>query len=262
MHARTRDDINIDYTLFGESRATHKVALVHSLAMDRSFCAPVILELGESCSVLAFDCRGHGRSGKPAGPYSIDTFADDLADLLAHVGWEKAVVAGASMGGAVSLAFAQRYPQCVAGLGLFDTTAWYGATAQKDWADRASKALTEGLPSLVAFQKTRWFSEAFCAKHPAIVKSALDVFLRNDVSAYEATCNMLGATDLREGLSNLSMQVRIAVGEEDYATPVAMSEQLHAAIPGSTLTILKGARHLTPLEAPQAIAAELRALMR
>ena len=46
------------------------------------------------------------------------------------------------------------------------------------------------------------------------------------------------------------MPVAIVVGEEDYATPVAMAQQLHEAIPQSTLTILPRARHLTPIECP------------
>ena len=52
------------------------------------------------------------------------------------------------------------------------------------------------------------------------------------------------------------------VGDEDYATPVTMSETLCRGIKGSTLTILKGARHLTPLEAPDAIAEELIVLLK
>ncbi len=57
------------------------------------------------------------------------------------------------------------------------------------------------------------------------------------------------------------MPVRIEVGEEDYATPVAMAQALHRGIAGSTLTVIPNARHLTPLECPERIAAELRALL-
>ena len=53
----------------------------------------------------------------------------------------------------------------------------------------------------------------------------------------------------------------VIVGEEDYATPVAMAEQLHQSIAGSTLTVLPKARHLTPLEVPDIIAAELKRLL-
>jgi 3-oxoadipate enol-lactonase len=85
--------------------------------------------------------------------------------------------------------------------------------------------------------------------------------LRNDVAAYAQTCRMLGACDLRAGLASLELPTAIVVGEEDYATPIAMAQALHAAIAGSSLTVLPGARHLTPLERPDQIAAELDKLL-
>jgi len=253
--ARTRDGTTIAYTLIDAGTDAPRMALVHSLAMDRSFWRPVIEQLAGAASVLALDCRGHGVSGKPAGPYTVELFADDLADLFDHVGWAKATVAGASMGGCVSLAFAARHSQRTAGLGLIDTTACYDAMPA--WVGRADKAKQEGLSSLIDFQVTRWFGDAFREQHNDVVQQSVDVFLRNDIPAYAETCLMLGACDLREALPTIRMPTTVIVGEEDYATPVKMAQELHAGIAGSTLTVLKGARHLTPIERPQEIAAEL-----
>jgi 3-oxoadipate enol-lactonase len=165
------------------------------------------------------------------------------------------------MGGCVTLAFAGLYPGKVSGLGLFDTTAWYGPDAPQQWAERAEKGVQEGLKALVGFQQTRWFGDAFRAANPRVVEESVDVFLKNDVQAYAESCRMLGAADLRSVLSGITAPTRIAVGEEDYATPPAMAEALHAAIPGSTLKIIDKGRHLTPLEVPDLIAAELRELI-
>ena len=261
MFATTRDGTKIGYSLLGDPAAPKRVALIHSLAMDREFWRPAGEKLTGDCAVLIYDCRGHGLSDKPQGPYTTALFANDLADLMDHVEWDKSAVAGASMGGAVTITFGQNYPARTTGLGLFDTTAWYGATAPKDWAERADKAKAEGLAGLIAFQKTRWFSDAFREQHSDIVDQAIAVFLKNEVPAYAETCNMLGTTDLREGLAAMKMPVRIAVGEEDYATPVAMSQALQAALPGAPLHVIKGGRHLTPLETPDVIAAEIRALL-
>src|SRR5882757_3382076 len=238
--AATRDGTRLAYTLHGQG--TNGVVLIHSLAMDRRFWQPVIERLASHAPVLVYDCRGHGESDKPAGPYTVELFARDLADLLDHVGWNSGLVAGASMGGCIALAFATAYPARTAALGLIDTTAWYGAEAPKAWAERAGKAVTEGLSSLVAFQVTRWFGDAFRAENSALVKQAVDVFLRNDVKAYAETCRMLGTADIRPALSSMKMPTAIVVGEEDYATPVAMSQALHQAVAGSTLKVLKGAR--------------------
>ena len=258
--ALARDGTRLAYRMHDRGGAPRAV-LVHSLAMDREFWQPAADLLASEVSLLTYDCRGHGASGKPAGPYTVELFADDLADLLDHVGWSSALVAGASMGGCISLAFAARYPARTAALGLVDTTAWYGAEAPKQWAERADKAVQTGLSSLVDFQTTRWFGDAFRADHPEVVKQCVDVFLRNDVKAYAETCRMLGSCDLRGALSRLTMPTAVVVGEEDYATPVAMAEALRRGIAGSTLTILRGARHLTPLEQPKTIAAELQRLL-
>jgi 3-oxoadipate enol-lactonase len=256
--AHARDGTPLAYSLAGSG--TDGAVLVHSLAMDGEFWRPVAARLAMQMPVLVYDCRGHGASGKPAGPYTVELFARDLADLLDHVGWQSALVAGASMGGCVSLAFAAAYPQRTAALGLIDTTAWYGPDAPRQWAERGNKAAQDGMGALVDFQTTRWFGDRFRADHPDAVRASVDVFVKNDVQAYVETCRMLGAADIRAALPGFTMPAAIVVGDEDYATPVAMAQALHHAIKGSTLTVLKGARHLTPLEVPDRIADELLAL--
>jgi 3-oxoadipate enol-lactonase len=247
------------YVVAGNPRSTRRAALIHSLAMDRGFWRPVAERL--DAAVLLYDCTGHGESAKPAGPYSVEGFADDLARLLDHLGWERALVAGASMGGCVALAFAGKYAKRADALGLVDTTAWYGPDAPRQWEERAQKALDGGLASLVDFQVTRWFSERFRADNSELVQTAVATFLKNDVRAYAESCRMLGRADLRGLLPGMTIPTAVLVGEKDYATPVAMAEALHHEIKGSRLTVLQGARHLTPLERPAEVAAELQRLL-
>jgi 3-oxoadipate enol-lactonase len=72
---------------------------------------------------------------------------------------------------------------------------------------------------------------------------------------------MLGAFDGRNLIEGLRMPTSIVVGEEDYATPRAMAEAMHGSIAGSTLTVIPGVRHLTPIECPELIAGELGRLL-
>lgn len=260
LKATATDGAALYYQLHGPDTAADKLVLIHSLAMTGSFWHPVVEALGNRFQVITLDCRGHGASDKTPGPYSVEQFADDVAAVVAHAGWQKAFVAGASMGGCVAIAFAGRHPERLRGLGLIDTTAWYGETAPSDWAGRADKARAEGLGALVGFQQTRWFGDAFRAAHPDVVQQAVQVFLKNDIDAYVETCNMLGACDQRHVLPDLAVPVEIVVGSEDYATPVAMAEAMHAQIPASALQVLDGKRHLTPLEVPQDIADALTRL--
>ena len=257
---RVRDGTPIAFAV-ANNKADRRVALVHSLAMDGDFWRPTVEHLSDRASVLLIDCRGHGSSGKSAGAYSLEQFADDLSDVMDGIGWPSAVVMGASMGGSVALAFAMQHASRTDGLGLVDTTAWYGPEAPKQWEERAQRALSQGLASMVDFQKTRWFGDKFRAEHPKTVELAVETFLKTDPTAYAATCRMLGSFDLRPGLRSLEMPVRIVVGEEDYATPVDMAKVLNEGISGSKLSVLSGRRHLTPLEDPQAIAAEIERLL-
>jgi 3-oxoadipate enol-lactonase len=258
---KTSDGCPIAYTvhpaIFAEAP---RMVLAHSLALDASLWNGVVAAIAGRAEILTYDCRGHGRSGREAGHYTTDLFARDLAELLYQIGWQKVLAAGCSMGGCVAQAFAGRYPTRATALALIDTTAWYGEDAPKTWRERALAAQSKGFAGLVDFQLTRWFGDSFPAAHPDLVQSTTDVFLANDVNCYAASCELLGSADLRSVLPALRIPVSIIVGEEDYATPLAMAHELHDAINGSTLTVLPNARHLTPIECPDRIASELLAL--
>jgi 3-oxoadipate enol-lactonase len=253
------DGCKISYTL--HEGTGPRLALVHSLALDRSVWDGVVSALASRTQVLTFDCRGHGKSARPHIPYTAELFARDLAELMDHIGWPSAAVAGASMGGCVTLAFGGLYTNRADGLGLIDTTAWYGPDAPKQFRERAAAAKAKGMAGLIDFQLSRWFSDGWRQGNEAKVKAAMDVFLANDFDCYAASCALLGDADLRHYLPALAMPVSVVVGEEDYATPVAMAMALHASIPSSSLRVLKGARHLTPIERPQEIANDLSQLL-
>jgi 3-oxoadipate enol-lactonase len=255
---KVRDGTGIVYELFAREGTAPRIVLIHSLGMDRRFWTPITERLAKDASVLVYDCRGHGQSDKPKGPYTVELFADDLADLLDHVDWRSAVVAGASMGGCISLAFAGAYPLRALALGLIDTTAWYNAP--EAWEERARRALHEGLASMIEFQTKRWFTDAFLTANPEKTRRATETFLANDPAAYAETCRMLGACDLTAALPLLKMPTVIVVGEEDYATPLAMADTMHRGITGSTLIVLPNARHLTAIEHPARVASELTRL--
>jgi len=255
---KTSDGCAIAYTIHPTPNPDpQRVVLIHSLALDAGIWNGVVTKLADHAEILTYDCRGHGRSGRHASSFTPELIARDLAELLDHVGWRTAMVAGCSMGGCVAQAFGGLYTSRVSALGLIDTTAWYGEDAPAVWRERAANARSKGLAGLVDFQVTRWFGDSFRSAHPELVSAATHVFLANDLDCYAASCVMLGDADLRPYLSSLRMPVAVIVGEQDYATPIAMARELHEAIPRSTLSIIPGARHLTPIECPDEIASHL-----
>ncbi|MBZ4690823.1 MAG: lactone hydrolase [Cereibacter sp.] len=251
------DGARLHWRHYSATEPRVRVVLIHALAMDGSTWQGVVDLLPADVAAIAVDCRGHGASQPGEGPFGLPQFADDVAVVLDAVDWPQAVIAGCSMGGCVAQAFAARHPSRTAGLVLIDTTAWYGPEAAANWAERAEKATVAGLASLLPFQRSRWFSEAFRAAEPAQVAATEAVFLRNDLNSYARSCAMLGEADLRGALAKLPVPTAVLVGSEDHATPPAAARALAREIPGATLEILEAARHFTPIERPEAIAAAL-----
>jgi len=259
--AKAKDGCVLSYRLYPQP-GKPRLALVHSLALDGSIWDRLVEALAGEMEILLYDCRGHGQSEKRAGKYTAQLFADDLAAVMDQCGWPSANVAGCSMGGCVALAFGAAYAKRAEGLGLVDTSAWWGPTAPQDWRARAEGAAKDGLSPMVPIQLGRWFSDRYREAHPDTIQAITRIFLASDVNCYQSSCAMLGETDLRETARSLRQPVAVIVGEEDQATPIAMSQSLHELIPRSTLTIIPGGRHLTPIEFPKEVAGALKDLLR
>ncbi len=255
-HATAADGLSLAYAI-APAPGAPRIALLHSLALDHRFWNGVAAAIDGRAELLALDCRGHGASGRDAGPVPVSRMANDLAAAMDHAGWDRALVCGCSMGGTIALAFAAAHPARCTALVPIDTTAWYGPDAPRAWDDRAAKAEAGGMAALLPFQHARWLSPAFRAAHPEVEAAADAVFLANDVASYAAACRMLGTTDLREAITAIRVPTLVMVGTDDGATPPAMAEEIVRRIPGATLHPLEGARHLTPLERPAEIAEAL-----
>lgn len=260
-HATAADGLALAYAIApARQPGAPRIALLHSLALDRRFWTGVAAAIDGRAELLAMDCRGHGASGRDAGPTPVARMADDLAVVLDDAGWDRALVCGCSMGGTIALAFAAAHPARCTALVAIDTTAWYGPDAPQAWEDRAAKAEAGGMAALLPFQHARWLSPGFRAAHPEVEAAADAVFLANDVASYGAACRMLGTTDLRDAITAIAVPTLVMVGTDDGATPPAMAEEIARRIPGASLHPLAGARHLTPLERPAEIAEALLGL--
>src|SRR3954471_10299101 len=148
----TFDGNSIVYSLYAATNGLGpRLALVHSLALDRSVWDGVVERLAGQAEILTYDARGHGQSARPHMEFTTELFARDLAELMDHVGWNDAVIAGCSMGGCVAQALAGIYPGRARALALIDTTAWYGPDAPKQFRARAAEAQVKGMQGLVGF---------------------------------------------------------------------------------------------------------------
>ncbi len=259
-HATADDGARIAYALHEAGPHLPRLVFLHSLGMDHSLWSWVVERLVGRARLLCLDMRGHGLSDRKV-PYGAERHARDLRDVMDHVGWADALVVGASLGGCVALQFAAHHGHRVRALGLVDTTAWYGPDAELHWNARARRARDEGLQAMVPFQETRWFSDAFRVTRPDVVERCVRTFLGSDVRAFAAMSEMLGRFDARDLLHLIRVPTSIVVGEEDYATPVAMAQVIQHGIAGARLAVIPVARHFPQVERPDAVASMLLQLM-
>jgi pimeloyl-ACP methyl ester carboxylesterase len=109
------NDITINYESQGSGEP---LILIPYLGADHSCYFFQVPEYAKHFTCISFDPRGTGESDKPEGAYSTELFADDVAALMTEIGIETAHVSGLSMGGAVGLWLASKYPERVKSLSL------------------------------------------------------------------------------------------------------------------------------------------------
>jgi len=255
------DGCPLNIRVFKEAKAKDvpPILFVHALALDGDMWQGVaqafkLMEPSFAGGMCALDCRGHGKSGATGIEFSTKQFADDLLSILKSIGAPSAHIVGCSMGGTVALSFAGHFPNQTSSITVIDASIWYGLDAPANWEKRAQTALKEGMGGLIEFQRPRWFSPRFIEEQPIFVKDALNIFTANQVSSYVKSCQMLGRADEREMIQNYSGPAMVIVGEDDYATPFSMAEDIASRIPNARLRVIPETRHFTPLEAPELVA--------
>jgi 3-oxoadipate enol-lactonase len=236
------------------------IVLLHSLALDASIWREFAGLLPAATTVLAPDLPGHGAAPK-GDPSSVESMADGVAAWMTSIGTGPVTLIGMSLGGSVAQALTIRHPDLVGRLGLVDTTAWYGPDAPAAWAARGGQAREKGLDSLAGFQLDRWFTDEFRQRRPEQGEALLDIFRRNRLENYVASCMALGAMDLRDGLGKIAVPTAVVVGELDAATPPSHARALADAISGAQLTVLPACKHLSAVEKPADVIAALAAIL-
>jgi 3-oxoadipate enol-lactonase len=245
MQTTRLNGIDICYDVQGEGPW---VVLSHSLACDRTMWDEQMAVLTRSYRVLRFDTRGHGRSGAPPGPYTLDLLADDLKALLDHLSISRAHFVGLSMGGMIGQTFALKYPGIFQTLVLCDTTSAYPAATAAIWDERIRTAREQGMAALVDSTLARWFSESFRRRRPKVMKRFGALISSTPVEGYIGCSQALVRIDVTERLKTLNLPALVVVGEHDPGTPVAMARAIHQSLPRSELAILPDAAHISNVE--------------
>ncbi|NIF69233.1 alpha/beta fold hydrolase [Burkholderia sp. Ap-962] len=250
------DGVRLAYRLQGEG--PRELVCIHGVGSYLEAWQGAINALGRGFRVLSFDLRGHGRSERVKGRYEIDDFVGDVLALADHAGFARFDLAGFSLGGLIAQRLALTHPARLRRLMLLATVA--GRTAE----ERARVA--ERLAALQAGERgahydaslSRWLSEDFQARHPALVDELRRRNAQNDPDCYAAAYRVLAQTDFGGLIDQIAMPTLIATGECDVGSNPRMARYMHERIPDSRLAILPRLRHSLLNEAPEQVAALMR----
>jgi len=213
---------------------------------------------GERYRPLTPDLRGHGAAATRR-PIDVAACAADVAGLAAG----RFALAGYSMGGRLALHVALAHRRRVSRLVLVSTTAGIesaDARARRRADDEALAGWMEEEGRAMSEVADRWAAQPlFAGQSPQVATAARADRLVNDPTALAAALRGIGSgvmTPLWDRLGELRMPVAVLAGERD-AKFVALARRLVEALPHGSLTIVPGAGHVLPLEAPAAVAAAI-----
>lgn len=230
------------------------VVLSNSISADLRMWDCQMDELRKHASVVRYDQRGHGQSSTPATAFSIAELGTDVVRVLDHLGVDKAIFCGLSLGGLTGLWLGMNHPERLNGLLLVNTASSFPAQV---WVERAAQARAHGMQPLVDATLQRWFTADFSARQPAQMQAVREMILGTDPEGYAACGDALRTADIADGIGRIGCPVRVIAGRYDPATPPARSEEIVRAIPGAELVTLDAA-HVAPIEAARPFGALLR----
>lgn len=256
MPTLTLDDgLPLHYRLDGAAGAP-VLLFANSLGTDLRMWDEQAAALGDTFQIVRYDTRGHGRSGVPGGPASLERLGRDVLALLDHLQIARAHVCGLSLGGLTAQWLAMYHPARVWRLALSNTAARIGSV--ESWTARIATVEEGGMEAITDAVMDRFFSPSFRIAQPATVDRYRATLLATSAVGYAACCAALRDADLRPLVGRMTTSTCIIGGALDQATPPAQAEELHQAIAASELVILDRAAHLANVERPDTFAALLR----
>lgn len=252
----------------GAARATTTVAaardnapliLLNGIAMSISHWKPMIAALPVGVPCLCHDFRGQTLSDKPAGPYSLEMHADDLAALMKGLGMARGHIVGTSYGSEVAMEFAIKYPERCTSLVVIDGVSELDPVLEAAGICWMESAKVD--PRVFYKAMLPWtYSAAFIAANRESLKAREDgvaglpaVWFKGFVEL----CRAFLAIDITPRLGRISCPATVIVGEEDILKPAKFSEIIARGIPGATMKVIPGAGHAVVIEQPARIAEEV-----
>jgi pimeloyl-ACP methyl ester carboxylesterase len=199
--------------------------------------------------VFALDLPGHGKS-EGIGRQSVEEYALSVVEFMKAMQLRAAVCVGHSMGSAISMTLALKYPKRVLGLGLVGSGARLRVASQI--LENAANPAT--FPVAVEIVVDWSYSNRADSRLKELAARRMAETRPTVFHADFLACN---AFDVMDKLGRIRVPTFIVCGAEDRLTPVRYAEYLRDKIDGAQLSVLERAGHMVMLERPAATAAVL-----
>lgn len=235
---------------YSDDGAGHCIVLLHGFCGSREYFQKIIPELSEKYRVIAVDLRGHGHSSTARGDYRIEHMADDLAKLIQVLEIDKVTMIGHSLGGYVTLAFANRFSDMLHSFSLLHSTALPDDEGGKANRVKGIKRIEqEGIEGFIEDLIPKLFAPGNLEKLKGEVESAKQIgFKTSEYGAIGALVAMKNRADLQEVLKKEDLPILLIAGRNDQIIP-AEKTFLHK---GNHITerVLENSGHMGMLEEP------------
>lgn len=230
------------------------LVLLHGVGLDHRIWQRCAGPLARRHRVLSLDLPGHGRAPRVREPLSLAGLADQVAAQIPG----RVHLAGFSLGALIAQQLALAYSDQVASLTLISPVANRSAGQASAVRERL-QASERDFAAAAGASVNRWMTPEWQRREPELAEEVLDTLLRNDHTSYLA-CYRVFATGDRElwpRLGAIRVPTLCITGGEDTGSTPVMTEALAATLPRARAVVIPGARHLLPLEHPDALTAHI-----
>lgn len=218
-----------------------------------------VAAFSQDFNVVNYDTRGHGRSIKSPGPYSIEQLGQDVLNLMDALGIKQAAFCGISMGGLIGQWLGVHAPERITRLVICNTAAKIGTA--EGWLDRAAQVRENGMGPIADTTASRWFTQAYVDTGDAIIVELIDALRATDANGYAACCEALAHADFRDQLHKIDVPTLVIGGQHDPVTTTEHAADLAKGIAGAKVKNLN-ASHLSNVEASDAFNAAVLAFLK
>jgi len=240
-------DIRLYYEVAGQG---DPVVFIHGLgssARDWEYQVPFF---APRYRVVVFDVRGHGRSDKPPGPYSVPLFAQDAAALIRALEAAPAHVVGISMGGMIALQLAVDEPALVRSLVVVNSGPELVVRTFRERLMILQRFLIVrllGMRKMGEVLSQRLFPRPDQAP---LRQMFVERWAENDPRAYREAMRALVGWSVADRLGDIRCPTLVIASDQDY-TPVSAKEAYVARMPNARLVVIPDAHHAVTVERPE-----------